>query len=115
MSLIKFAEDGGSVQTNSSTRVVKEKLTFLLLANKGEIPNDLNYGTDLVQFCFRPLDAALRGIIESVIRAEVAINMPYVTIKELAFREDLAGILAFSVFYELAEGFEDFVSIEIGV
>jgi len=114
-SIISFNIAGEGVVQKTSEDIVKEKLRFLLTTNKGEIPNNPGYGADLQHFIHLPMDDSLLVGLENTIRIEVALEMPYVIIKSVVVDRGITtqGILAFTLNYELAEGFEDSVQVVI--
>lgn len=113
-SLITFSS-GQSDIVQTPEEIVKEKIKFFLQTNKGDIPNDPDYGADLIQFLYAPLDSNTQTLIKTQIIAELGNRMPYVIVTSVAFTQYLAdGILRFTVYYELTPGFTDSVEIAVG-
>lgn len=111
-SIISFT-NGMTNQQITAAGVIKEKLKLLLLTNKGEMPYNLGYGADLVQFLFMPLDDLTKALITAGCKAEVGKEFPYVSIIGLDFYNREQGVLQFKLKYELTPGWEDYVDIII--
>jgi phage baseplate assembly protein W len=111
-SIITFSNGSSDQQTNAGL-IAKEKIKFILTTQKGEIPNDPEYGADLNHFCFMPVDDVVKMLIETTCRAEIARYLSYVTIQKLAFRSTQQGVLDFTLYYELMPGWEDNVDIVV--
>jgi phage baseplate assembly protein W len=109
--LITFDSTGGGSQQAEVAKAVKEKIKFILLTSKGEIPNDPDYGANLIEFCFAPIDDVVESLIETTCRAELAQRLHYVTVLEVVFKKVDPGILSFTLKYELTPGWEDYVDI----
>lgn len=112
-SIISFGDTGVSNQVLTPNEIVKEKLKFLLRTNKGEIPNDLDYGADLIHFTYKPIDDRMKIALEMAVRGAVAQYMSYVLVKKIEVTSSSQGCLLFKLFYDLAEGFEDEINIEL--
>jgi phage baseplate assembly protein W len=113
-SIIEFNPSGTSLQYLSPEEIVKQKILFILSVSKYEVPNDPAYGADLIQFVHMPLDDSLEAMIDTVVRAEIGLRMNFVLIRDVVLdRNKKLGGLRFTVYYELAEGFTDFVNVTI--
>lgn len=113
-SMITFDSTGQSDQQTDPAAVVKEKIKFILSVNKGEIPNDPNYGADLQQFCHSNNDDTLAAGIDMVVKAEIGLRMNFVRIRSVEIDQVTeSGSVYFTVYYELTDGWEDFVQIEV--
>ena len=101
-SLISFDSTGASGTSESVDSIVAEKLKFFLGTNKGEVLNNPDYGANLIIFVGLPLDQGLVDAIDGVIRAELGMWFPYVTvdgIEKTITKED--GSMEFLLYYEL--------------
>ena len=112
-SLVAFLPDGSSVSVRTIEDIVREKLKFLLQANKGDIPDDLTYGCDLIHFVHTPLDDMMVLSMRTIIEMEVSQRMSYVRITRVEANRSEAGFLQVTVFYELQAGYEDSVSVTL--
>lgn len=102
-SIISF--DSGSGESAPSTEdIVKQKLTFFLSTNKGEVPNNPDYGANLIMFTHLPLNQGLVDSIDAVIKAELGMWFPYVTVEGIDKIVDKDnGKMAFTLYYTLNE------------
>lgn len=102
--IISISPTGAGSAAKSVEQIVAEKLKFFLGTNKGEIPNQPDYGANLIIFVGHPLDQGLVDSIDSVIRAELGMWFPYITVDGIEKTVDKAeGRLSFILYYYLNE------------
>lgn len=113
-SIISFNYTGAGNQKSSIEEIVKEKIKRLLLTNKGEVPNNLEYGADLQHFIGVPVDESMQLYIQNTIQVEVAATIPYVLIISVDVNTVSDGYLQIIVNYQLANNFKDSVALILG-
>jgi len=112
--VISFDNNGNSEVAKTPEEVVREKIKLLLHTNKGDYPNNPNYGADLVHFVHLPPSDLVLASIENTIRAEVSSELPYVTILSVERSEvALPGVLNLIVVYSVVAGVLDSIDVSV--
>lgn len=106
-SLISFNQDGTSVAPKTPAERVKEKLITLLTTHRGDLPNNLNYGTDVHKMTMFPINTAFQDTLTQEVRAAVAEWLSYVNILSVSADKQGNGLLKVSVYYSLGEDISD--------
>lgn len=113
-SIISFNYSGAGNQQSTIEEIVKEKIKRLLLTNKGEVPNNLEYGADLQHFIGLPVDEVMQLALEDTIQVEVAMSLPYVLITSVDVNTVADGFIQIVVNYQLANNYKDSLKLILG-
>ena len=70
------------------TQAIHQTLKMLLLTRKGEYPMDNNFGVGMTNYLFEQNSIGLISNINSEVRKQIRIYMPYVVIKKLEFNAE---------------------------
>jgi len=112
--LIEFTLAGVSNYATSPEEVVKKKIKFLLETNSGEVYGNPDFGTNLIHFCHIPFSAEVKISLQMVIKLALNTYLPYVIVNNIRdVSTEYEGKLGFVLEYTLADGFEDYVQIDI--
>ena len=113
-STISFNKNGTSSQVLTPEEIVKQRLVFLLETSRGELPNRLDYGADLISFTFVPIDNRSKSNLRIAVTAAIGQFMPYVLVDNIEIINSGYGFLRFELFYTLSDSFKDSVEIKVG-
>lgn len=113
-SQITFESSGVGTQSTSPTAIVREKFRFLLKTNKNEVPNDPDYGCDLIHFVHAPMDDSIIEAMSAVIKMEAGKYLPYINVDEVNAEKIGSGTFKVIVDYSLSAGVFDTVEATIG-
>jgi len=111
-SVITFNEDGTSQVPEDIYAEIKEKIIILLNTKKGEVPNDLDYGTELYKLVDYPKTYSLGQAIENEIRQAIGIYIPEVTIIAIIRNYDTQGLIKITVKYSIGN-VSDLINLNI--
>ena len=86
----------------------------MLNTNKGDYPNNPEYGADLVHFVHAAKTERVLNAIESTIRAEVGVELPYISIIKVEFDTTTQqGGIFITVRYQITAELSDEVSVSL--
>lgn len=91
--------------TTTTGEQVKSALALLLTTTKGNVRYKPNFGTDLSQYLFQPLDSITKKEIKDNLEKTVKDNLNNVTIKSIVFVENQeTQLIGVDVEFEVTDG-----------
>lgn len=110
--LQKNDEDGFYVLTKTLAQNVKQNIKNLMLTTPGERVMISDFGVGLRNFLFQNNSAELQSRINTRIREQVELFMPFVVINNIEFLNQEEKIMGIRVFYSVpSENFSDLFEI----
>ena len=118
---LQLDQEIGSYQLNKTyLEMIKQNFKNLLLTNPGERIMDTRFGVGLSTFLFEQKSDEVKSQIASRINRQVTLYMPFISINQIIFPEELGDIpvdpnsLNMRVEYSVPSiGLSDFVDISI--
>lgn len=83
---LNLSKEDGYEMIKDYVSMVKQNLKMLILTSPGERVMDPNFGVGLRRFLFEQDNEVTYGDIESKIRQQVKIYLPYLEIEEVSFK-----------------------------
>lgn len=81
------AGNSGYLLVTDIRQNIKQNLKMIVLTNPGERVMDANFGVGLRRFLFEMVDNEVFSRIDSTIRDQVKIYLPYINIDRVRFQE----------------------------
>jgi len=110
--LQKNDEDGFYVLTKTLAQNIKQNIKNLMLTSPGERVMISDFGVGLRNFLFKNNSAELQSRINTRIREQVQLFMPFIVINNVEFLSQEEKILGIRVFYSVpSQNFSDLFEI----
>lgn len=96
-----FDHDSKSVRTSTDTQDIDESLKILLSTRLGERIMQPEYGCNLEDLLFSPLDLTLKTVVSEQIKTAILYHEPRIDVEKISYSEsnDLEGILLIQIDY----------------
>jgi phage baseplate assembly protein W len=91
-------------QTVSTQEQVRSELSLLITTRRGDRLYKPNYGTNLYNYIFQPLDDVTKKQIVAEIKDTINFNMNNIELKEISFTVEDDKFLGMKVYYSITEG-----------
>ena len=110
--LQKNDEDGFYVLTKTLAQNIKQNIKNLMLTSPGERVMISDFGVGLRNFLFQNNSAELQSRINTRIREQIELFMPFVVINNIEFLNQEEKIMGIRVFYSVpSQNFSDLFEI----
>lgn len=95
------------IRLSTDKEAIDNSLRNIILTNKGEVPGNPEFGSNIEEILFEQLDGVTEILLKNMITIEIEKWEPRVELKDVIFSSDYDnGVLMMNIKYEMVENDE---------